>query len=322
MKVSNLLIAAVIGLLSSMSPVRADDAFPSRPIHLIVPSSPGGGMDTVGRLLGRALSTALGQPIIVDNRPGAGDNIGIAAGAKATPDGYTLLLASNTITMSPSLFKNLGYDTNKDLLPIGKVASLPLLIVVQSSASFKTLPELIAYAKENPDKLSYGSPGTGTPHHLGMELLKSAAGIQIQHVPYKGTAPGVTDLLSGTIPLLVSTISPVDGYLQSGKFHALATLHPTRLTQFPSVPAADETLPDFHVDIWHAVFAPAATPPEIVGKLTTVLESLVKDPGLAAQFIKIGVLTSWEPPAELRTEIKDELAQWAATIKKAGIEAK
>jgi tripartite-type tricarboxylate transporter receptor subunit TctC len=306
-----------------VSPAFTDDAFPSRPIQLVVPNSPGGGMDTVARLLGQKLSLALGQPIVVENRPGAAENIGIRSVAKATPDGYTLLLSSNTITMNPSLFKHLDYDANMDLVPIGKVASLPMLIVCNASAPYKTLAELIAYAKSNPNKLSYGTPGVGTPHHLGMELFKSEAGIQIVHIPYKGTAPGLTDLLGGTIPLLISTIAPVKAYLQSGKFRALGTLHGTRLPEFPDVPAASETLRGFDVDIWQAVFAPAATPKEVVGKLTKALERVVKDdPELTERLGQLGTLTTWTAPEDLRTAIRKEQAQWAAAIKKAGIEAK
>jgi tripartite-type tricarboxylate transporter receptor subunit TctC len=213
MKIKQMVASVGILVLAALCVARADDTFPSRQISLIVPNAPGGGMDTVARLLGKKLSEALSQPIIVENRPGGAENIGINAGAKAAPDGYTLLLSSNSITINPSLFKHLNYDASKDLLPIGKVTSLPMLIVCSPSAPYKTLFEFIAYAKGNPGKLSYGSPGTGTPHHLAMELLKSAAGIDILHVPYKGTAPGLTDLLGDTIPLLVTTVAPVAAYL-------------------------------------------------------------------------------------------------------------
>lgn len=320
MKIKQMMASVGILVLAALCVARAEDTFPSRQISLIVPNAPGGGMDTVARLLAKKLSEALSKPIIVENRPGGAENIGINAGAKAAPDGYTLLLSSNSITINPSLFKHLNYDASKDLLPIGKVTSLPMLIVCSPSAPYKTLLEFIAYAKGNPGKLSYGSPGTGTPHHLAMELLKSAAGIDVLHVPYKGTAPGLTDLLGDTIPLLVTTIAPAAAYLQSGRLRILATLSPTRLDQFPDVPAVGETIPGFGVDVWHGVFAPTGTPPAIAAKLTKVLEGVVKDPDLSAQLTRIGVVPAWAPPSELHKTIEVEQAQWAVAIKKAGIE--
>lgn len=300
----------------------AEESFPARPVTLVVPIAPGGGLDAVARLVGRTLSTALGQPIVIENRAGGSQNIGIRTVAKAVADGYTLLYSSNTITINPALFTNLGYDVNADLVPIGKVASLPLLIVGRATAPYKTLPELIAFAKANPDKLSYGSPGSGTPHHLGMELLKSAAGIEVTHVPYKGAAPGLTDLLGGNLPLLVTTAAPVRAQLASGELRAFATLDATRLSEYPQVQAVGETLKGFEVFVWHGVFAPAGIPRAIAAKLSRLLEGVVKDQELAAQLDKTGVLTSWASPTDLRATIKNEQAQWATAIKKAGIQVK
>jgi tripartite-type tricarboxylate transporter receptor subunit TctC len=315
------LVAAAL-TLAVATPAAAEDAFPARPVTLVVPIAAGGGLDAVARLTGRRFSAALGRPIVIENRAGGSQNIGIRSVAKAAGDGYTLLYASNTITINPALFSNLGYDVNTDLIPIGKVASLPLLIVGRAAAPYKTLPALIAFAKANSDKLSYGSPGSGTPHHLGMELLKSAAGIEITHVPYKGSAPGLTDLLGGNLPLLVTTAAPVRAQLASGELRAYATLDATRLAEYPQVQAVSETLKDFGVGVWHGVFAPSATPPAIAAKLTRVLEAVVKDPELASQLDKIGVLTSWASPADLRTTIKNEQAAWATAIRKAGIQVK
>ncbi len=322
MKPATGVVSLLIALAALASPASAEDAYPSRPVSMVVPIAPGGGLDAVARFVGRTFQAALGQPVVIENRAGGSQNIGIRLAAKAAPDGYTLLYSSNTITINPALFTNLGYDVNSDLVPIGKAASLPLLIVGRAASPYKTLGELIAYAKANPNKLSYASPGTGTPHHLGMELLKSAAGIDIQHVPYKGAAPGLTDLLGGTVPLLVTTAAPVGAQLETGELRAFATLDATRLGDYPNVPAVSETLPGFEVGVWHGVFAPAATPQGIVAKLTRVLEGVVKDRALAAQLNKIGVLASWAPPAELRVTIKNEQAAWATAIKKAGIQVK
>jgi tripartite-type tricarboxylate transporter receptor subunit TctC len=320
MNLPAIMVSTLIGLLSTFAPARADDAYPSRPVTLIVPNSAGGGMDIVGRMLVQKLASALGQAVVVDNRPGGAENIGNNAAAKAPPDGYTLLLASNSITINPSLFKSLPYDASRDLQPIGRVTALALLIAASPSAPYKTLPELIAYAKAHPKELSYGSPGVGTPHHLGMELFKSTAGIDIQHIPYKGTAPSLTDILGGNIPLIMTTVAPSEAHLRSGKLRPLATLSRTRLSQFPDVPAVNETLPGFDVDIWHGVFVPAATPLPIVAKLTSILEGVVRDPELVAQFGRVGVLTSWAPPAELRETVTRERAKWATAIKNAGIQ--
>jgi tripartite-type tricarboxylate transporter receptor subunit TctC len=318
MRVSAIVLSAVIALASTAG---ADDAYPSRQVSLVVPVAAGGGSDTVARMVGRKLAAALGQPVVVENRPGAAENIGIGAVAKAPPDGYTLLLGSNTITINPSLFRNLGYDANRDLLPIGKVSAMPLVIVTGPAAPYATLPELIAYAKQNPGKLSYASPGVGTPHHLAMETLKSAAGLAIQHIPYKGTGPALTDMLAGNIPLLMTTLAPVETSLQSGKLRALATLEPARLSRLADVPAASETLTGFAVGVWHGVFAPAQTAPAITAKLTRVLETVVKDPDLADQLGRVAILPSWAPPAELQAIIRDEQARWAEAIRKAGIQA-
>jgi len=319
MKAGAIVASLVIALAT---PASAEEAYPARPVTLVVPIAAGGGLDAVARLTARKYAAALGQPIVIENRAGGSQNIGIRSVAKATADGYTLLYASNTITINPALFANLGYDVNIDLIPIGKVASLPLLIVGRASAPYKALPELIAFAKANPDKLSYGSPGSGTPHHLGMELLKSAAGVDITHVPYKGAAPGLTDLLGGNLPLLVTTAAPVRTQLASGELRAFATLDAKRLADYPQVPAVSETLEGFEVGVWHGLFAPAATPAAIAAKLTRVLEGVVKDNELAAQLDKIGVLTSWASPAELRATIKNEQAAWATAIKRAGIQVK
>ncbi len=314
-----MLALAMAGLLGAFAPAQAQDAYPSRAVSLIVPNSAGGGMDTVGRMLAQKLGPALGQSVVIDNRPGGAENIGNNAAAKAPPDGYTLLLASNAITINPSLFKTLSYDASRDLQPIGKVTALALLIAASPSAPYKTLAELIAYAKAHPKELSYGSPGVGTPHHLGMELFKSAAGLDIQHIPYKGTAPSLTDILGGNIPMIMTTVAPSEAYLRSGQLRPLATMSRTRLSQFPDVPAVSETLPGFGVDIWHGVFVPAATPPAVAAKLTTVLEGVMRDPEFVAQLDRIGVLTSWAPPAELRETVIRERAQWATAIKNAGI---
>jgi tripartite-type tricarboxylate transporter receptor subunit TctC len=311
-------ILAIAAIFICHVPAPAQD-YPSRSIHLTVPVAAGGGMDTLARLIAAKYGGALGVPIVVDNRPGGAENIGISQIARAEPDGYSLLLSSNSITINPSLYKDLAYDANKDLTPIGKVTVMPIVVATLAPAPNKTLSDLIAYAKANPRKLSYGTPGVGTPHHLGMELLKSEAGIELLHVPYRGTAPGLTDLLAGNIGLLISTITPIQSYLDSGQLHAIATFSPKRLAQYPAIPTASETFPGFNVEIWHGVFAPSMTPAIIRDKLTEKLSAVMKDEELIKQLNGVGILTSWEAPEELRAEIPKEQAQWASAIKQAGI---
>jgi len=313
-------ILAVAGTLVFHVPTQAQD-YPSRSIHLTVPVAAGGGMDTLARLIAAKYAAALGVPIVVDNRPGGAENLGIGQIARAEPDGYSLLLSSNSITINASLYKDLAYDANKDLTPIGKVTVMPILVVTSASSPYKTLSDLIAYAKANPRMLSYGTPGVGTPHHLGMELLKSDAAIELLHVPYRGTAPGLTDLLAGNIGLLISTVTPVQSYLDSGQLRAIATFSVKRLAQYPAVSAASETFPGFNVEIWHGVFAPSRTPEIIRDKLTEKLAAVMKDEELIKQLNGVGILTSWADPAELRAEIPNEQAQWASAIKQAGITA-
>lgn len=322
MRINAVLASLLVGFLGSLGAASAEDAYPSHPIQLVVPNAPGGGMDIVARVLAPKFAAALKQPVVVENRPGAAENIGIRSVAKAAPDGYTLLFSANTITINPSLFAHLDYDVEKELQPVGRVASLPLIIISDPSAPFGTLPELIAYAKQNPGKLSYGSPGVGTPHNLAMELLKSDADIDIQHIAYRGAAPAMNDLLGGTIPLMATTIPPAKPHLLSGKLRALATMHSSRLNELPDVPTVSETLPGYSVDIWHAVMAPMGIPQSVQEKLTGALESVIKDPEFAKQLEPLGVIASWMPPAELRDLIRNEQMQWAATIKKAGIEVK
>jgi len=312
---------AALSLLAMGAPVGAND-YPTRPVTLVVPNAAGGGMDTVARILARRLSVELGQSVVVENRAGGSENVGIGSVTKAAPDGYTLLLASNSITINSALFKSLPYDVNKDLQPLGRVASLPLLVVVGIAMPYKSLGEMIAYAKANPNKLSYGSPGPGTPHHLAMELIKSSARIDIQHIPYKGTAPGMTDLLAGNIPVLMSTIATAEPHMKASKIRALATLEPVRVKQFPDLPAVSELLPAVGVGIWHGVFAPSGTPQAVSAKISAALETVLKDPELEAQLAKVGVIASWAPPAVVSAAIKSEQASWATAIKNAGIEVR
>lgn len=297
----------------------ADANFPSRPLTLVVTQAAGGGMDGAARMLGKKLSGVLGQPLVIENKPGAGENIGINTVAKAAPDGYTLLFCSNSITINPTLYKSLPYDAKKELKPVGKIASVPLLMVAAASEPYRDFAGLIAHAKANPGKLSYGSPGTGLAHHLAMELVKSAAGINIQHIPYKGAAPGLNDLLAGTIPILMASVPPVEPHIKAGKLRALAVTSKARLPQFADVPTIGEALPGIDVDAWMAIFVPADTPETIRDKLADALKATVNDQEVVAQLARMSMIASWLPPGDMTSAMAREEQRWAAAIKEAGI---
>ncbi len=307
-------------VLACVLPAHAQQPYASKPLHLVIPNPPGGGMDSIGRVLAKDLAASLGQAVIVDNRPGGGENIGINAVAKAAPDGYTLLLSSNTITMNPSLYKALPYDAAKDLVPVGRVTTIPLLIVSHPSLAVHNIGELIAYAKANPDKLSYGTPGNGTPHHLAMELFKSEAGVRVVHVPYKGTGPGLADILGGHIPLLMATTAPIQQPVAKGQLRALGVMEKSRLPEFREVASISETLPGFEVGIWHGVFAPAGVPGAVLHRLAGAVESVVKEADFRNQMTAMGVVAKWVTPEETAALMKSERDKWAGAIRKAGIE--
>lgn len=312
-------VALVVLSLVALS-VQAQQPYPTKPVRMVVSVPPGGGMDGIARVVAKNMAASLGQAVIVENRPGGGENIGINSVAKAAPDGYTLLFSSNTLTMNPSLYKSLPYDAIKELTPVGRVTTMPLLIVSHPSIPVSSVPELIAYARANPDRLSYGTPGTGTPHHLAMELFKSAAGVKIAHVPYKGTGPGVSDILGGHIPLLVATPAPIQQQVQKAQLRALGSMDRSRLADFKNVAAISETLPGFEVAIWHGVFVPAGTPPAIAQTLSRTLQPMVAEPQFRQQMSAMGVVPRWVAPDETLALMKAERDKWADAIRKAGIQ--
>lgn len=319
MNMKMLTTLSVCAMMSAPLAAHGEASFPSRSLTLVVTQAAGGGMDGAARMLGKKLSATLGQPVVIENRVGAAENIGINAVAKAAPDGYTLLFCSNSITINPTLYKSLPYDAKKELRPIGKIASVPLLMVAAASEPYGDLAQLIKYAKANPGKLSYGSPGTGLAHHLAMELVKSTAGVNIQHVPYKGAAPGLNDLLAGTIPILVASMPPVEPHIKAGKLRALAITGKARLPQFSEVPTVSEALPGIEVEAWMAIFAPAATPQAIQTKLADALKAALSDQEVVAQLSRMGMIASWLSPSDMAASMAREEVHWATAIKEAGI---
>jgi tripartite-type tricarboxylate transporter receptor subunit TctC len=306
---------------SAQSPSKsAPLPYPNRPVQIIVPFTPGTGMDILARLVGQKLSERWGQPVIVDNRPGASGNIGTDMVVKAAPDGYTLLITANTLVMTVSLYRNVPYDPIKDLAPVEKMAVGTMAITLNPAVPAHTLKEFVAYAKANPGKLAYGSPGVGTPQHLATELLKSEAGIDLLHIPYKGSAGAITGLLSGDVAMMSNALHAVLPQVKAGKLNAIAVGGPKRSRVAPDIPTfAESGYPDFDVDFWYGLLAPAATPKEIITKLNQDIAQVLNAPEMREALSAQGLEPVTGTPEQFAELIRTDLARWARVIKTAGI---
>ena len=298
----------------------AESAYPTRPIRLIVPYPPGGSTDPTARAYGNWLSEKFGVPIVIDNRPGAGATIGHAMGAKAPPDGYTLLLGTSAgLVVSPALGTKLAYDPIKDLAPIGLGVYVPFLLVTHPSVPAKNVRELVDLAKAKPGTINFGSPGTGTPNHLGMELLKAMTGAQFVHVPYKGGGPATVDLVAGRIQAIFGSIPQWQPHLATGKVRAVAIGHPKRSKAMPEVPAIAETYPGFTNTSWYGLLGPAGIPPAIVNKINAEMNRAAANPEFIKHIEGIGLEVANSTPKEMGDLIRTELARWTKVIREAGI---
>jgi tripartite-type tricarboxylate transporter receptor subunit TctC len=298
--------------------------WPAKPIRLVVPFAPGGGNDILGRVVGERLTHALGQPVVVENKPGASGNIGMAEGARAAPDGYTLVLApTGNLTVNQSLFANLPFDVQRDFTPVTLLAQSPNVLVVHPSVPVKSFRELISYAKANPDKLNFASPGDGSGAHLAGELLKSEAGIRATHVPYKGMAPAVNDLLGGNVQMMFAGISTALQHVKSGKLVALAMAGPKRNPQLPDVPTVAESgLPGFDVTSWYGIVVRSGTPPAVVQKIQRDMAEALQAEDVRSRLAGLGLEPVGNTPEEFAALIKAETQKWGAIVKKAGITTK
>ena len=296
------------------------DNYPTRPIRLIVPYPPGGSTDPTGRALAQWLSEKFGQTVVVDNRGGGGSTIGHAMGAQASADGYTLLLGtSGGLVVGPAYGTKVAYDPVKDFAPIGLAVDAPFVIAVHPSVAAKSIKELIALDKAQPRKVNFGSPGAGTPNHLGMELLNALAGTTFVHVPYKGGGPALLDLMGGRIDALFGSPAYISPAVKSGKVRIIASGHPTRIRLMPDVPAIAEILPGFTNTTWYGLLAPAGTPQPIIRKINTEMNVALKNPEFIKNLDALGLLAITSTPAELGNRIKSELARWTKVIKDAGV---
>ncbi len=293
--------------------------YPSKPIRLIVPYAPGGGTDVFARLLSQKLSEILRYQVVVENRPGANGIIGSEIVAGSPPNGYTLLITTNALTVNPSLYEKIPYDTLKAFVPIALGATTYNLLAVHPSLPVNTVKDLITLAKARPGQLSYASGGIGQPSHLAGELFRLKAGVSIVHIPYKGSGASITDLLSGYTPLTFSSIPSLLPYVTAGKLRPLGVTGPKRVSVLPNVPPIAETVTKFDVSLWYGVLAPAGTSKEIVDKLHSVIVKALAFPEIKDRLFSLAYEAAGETPDEFAAMIKRDLVQWAQVIKDAGI---
>ena len=313
------LLAAALPL--SVAAQSTTSPYPNKLIRMVVPFTPGGSTDILGRTIGQQLTQAWGQPVVVDNVPGAGGSIGADKVAKAPADGYTLLMGHiGTLAVTPSLYPRLPYDPIKSFAAVAWVARVPNMLVVHPSVPVKTVQELVAYAKANPGKINFGSGGNGSAAHIATEYLKLQTGTQMQHVPYKGTAPAVTDLVAGQIQLMFTGVPAVMAQVKAGQLRALAVSSPHRVKAVPDLPTVAESgYPGFEADQWYGVVAPAGTPPEVITKLNQQINKSLASPEIASRLASEGAEATPQPPKVFADLIASEIARWRTVIEKGGV---
>jgi tripartite-type tricarboxylate transporter receptor subunit TctC len=314
-------LAAGAAALPTVSRFACAQAYPSRPVHLIVPIGPAGGIDITARLIGQWLSERLGQPFVIENRPGGGGNIGTEAVVRAPPDGYTLLLVSTTNAINTTLYDKLNFNFVRDIAPIAPIVRFPYIMVVNPSVPAKTLPEFIAYAKANPGKINMASPGIGSTPHLNGELFKVMSGTNMVHVPYRSAAAVMTDLLSGQVQLYFGTTASSLEYVRTGKLRALGVTIERRLDALPDVPTVGDFVRGYEARNWYGVGAPKATPAEIVEKLNKEISAGLADPKIEARLADLGGIALTGSPSDFSKLIAEETEKWGKVVKFVGIKA-
>jgi tripartite-type tricarboxylate transporter receptor subunit TctC len=317
-----LLVAAATALATVLLPfdARASEAWPNHPVKLIVPYAPGGGSDLIARAIATKLAGRIGQPIIVENRSGAGGILGVADVAKAPPDGYTLLFTTTAFATNASTGIHLPYDSAKDFQPIGKIGGTPLLVVVPKDSRIKTLGELVDLARAKPNTVTYGSSGVGSMSHLGMELLASEAKVQFLHVPYKGMAPVFTDLVGGNVQASLCTFASASNLIHAGKLRGLAVASAQRSPFAPNLPSATEAgFPEFHIDFWWGLLAPAGVPPAVVKRLNDELNATLSQPDTRELLAREAAIPTPGTAEDFGKLISFELVRWSKLVKEANI---
>jgi tripartite-type tricarboxylate transporter receptor subunit TctC len=314
-------LAAGAMALPAMSRIARAQSYPTHPVRIVVGYAAGGGLDISARLMGQWLSERLGQQFIIENRTGAATNIAAGAVVNARPDGYTLLLATTTNAINANLYDNLNFNFTRDITPVAGIMRVPFVMVVNPSFPAKTIPEFIAYAKANPGRINMASGGTGGLDHVAGELFKITTGIGMTHVPYRGLAPALTDLIGGQVQVIFSTIPAAIEYIKAGTLRALAVTTATRLELLPDIPIMSEFLPGLEASQWYVVGAPKNTPVEIVEKLNKEINAALADPKMKARLADLGGTVLPGSPADFGKLIADETEKWAKVIKFAGIKA-
>ncbi len=314
-------VTLLAAALMAIAPLSASaQKYPDKPIRFIVPFPPGGGNDILARVLAPKMSEALGQPVVIDNRPGAGGNIGTDLAAKAAPDGYTIVIASNQVTMNPALYAKLPFDIEKDFAPVALAASVPMVLAVNPTVQASTVRELIALAKAEPGKLNYSTPGNGTPQHIAFEVLNHSAGIRITHVPYKGTGPAIADVIGGQVQATFGTLASLEQHVKAGKLRALAVATPKRSATMPTVPTVAESgVPGYDVSLWYSILAPAGTPAPIVARLSAEIAKALAGPDVRDRLVAQGFEISYLNPEQMNDLMKRDIDRWSKALKDVGI---
>lgn len=314
-------LAAAAAISPAATRLAWAQAYPTKPIHLVVPVPPAGTFDIVARLVAHAVEPKLGQQIVVENRGGAGTNLGTGIVARAAPDGYTLLLAGSPGAINVTLYQHLDFSFAHDIAPVASIERAPLIMVVNPSLPAKTVPEFISYAKQNPGKINMGSGGAGSTGHVAGELFNMMAGIKMAHVPYRGEAPAITDLLAGQIQVVFSTPGSSISYVKAGTLRALGVTSAKSMDVLPRVPAIAEFLSGYEAVSWSGIGAPAKTPPEIIQKLNGAFNAALADPQLQSRLAEFGAVVMTSTPAEFGKFIGSEIEKWGKVIRFANIKA-
>jgi tripartite-type tricarboxylate transporter receptor subunit TctC len=312
-------LAAGVAALPAISRIAKAQTYPARPVRWMVGTEAGSSPDIVARLMGQWLSERLGQPFVVENRPGASGSIAAEAVARASPDGYTLLMVASGHAINATLSKKPNYDFIRDITPVASVSRAPNVMEVPLSLPAKTVPEFIAYAKANPGKISYASSGAGGPDHMSGELFKMMTGVNMVHVPYRGSAPALTDLLGAQVQVMFASMPASLQYIRAGKLRALAVTTATRSESLPDVPAVGDFLPGFEASTWYGVGVPKKTPTEIVEKINKEINAALADPKLKARFAELGGVPTPMTPADFGKLVAEETEKWAKVVKFAGL---
>ena len=314
-------LAGATVALPALSRVARAQTYPTRPVRLIIGYPPGGSADITARLTGQWLSERLGQPFVIESRPGAGTNIATEAAARATPDGYTLFLVAPANAINATLYEKLNYNFIRDIAPIAGIIRFPNVMEVNPSVPVKTVPEFIAYAKANPGKLNFASSGNGSTIHMSGELFKMMTGVNLIHVPYRGGAPALTDLLAGQVQVMFDNVPTSIEHIRTGRLRGLAVTSETRLDALPDLPTVADFVPGYESSAWYGLGAPKNTPAEIIDRLNKEVNAILADPKSKARFVELGASLLPGSPADFGKLVADETEKWGKVVKFAGVKA-